>query len=206
MTNVSHPPQTVGSNLTCCQIPSHHQSLSIAHSDCITEWYRDSVLLRIEDLFNIKMPCYQDKSVLWPSYLYIGNSYYRGDGFMRKTFSEHFRFLTTMLHVVQGCIQNFTSITSLRQWGQRICDLLEHGPIWWAPWRLKSPASRLFAQPFVQAQINENIKAPCHWPLWGNSPVTCEFHAQMASNAENVSIWWRHHDNGCECSQMALTP
>ena len=28
----------------------------------------------------------------------------------------------------------------------------------------------------------------------GNSSVTGEFHAQRASNAENVSIWWRHHD------------
>ena len=27
----------------------------------------------------------------------------------------------------------------------------------------------------------------------GNSPVTDEFPAQMARNAENVSIWWRHH-------------
>ena len=27
----------------------------------------------------------------------------------------------------------------------------------------------------------------------GNSPTTGEFPAQMASNAENVSIWWRHH-------------
>ena len=27
----------------------------------------------------------------------------------------------------------------------------------------------------------------------GNSPVTGEFPAQKASNAENVSIWWRHH-------------
>ena len=27
----------------------------------------------------------------------------------------------------------------------------------------------------------------------GNSPGTGEFTAQMASNAENVSIWWRHH-------------
>ena len=26
-----------------------------------------------------------------------------------------------------------------------------------------------------------------------NSPVTCEFPAQRASEAENVSIWWRHH-------------
>ena len=29
-----------------------------------------------------------------------------------------------------------------------------------------------------------------------NSPVTGEFPAQMASNAKNVSIWWRHHDSG----------
>ena len=27
----------------------------------------------------------------------------------------------------------------------------------------------------------------------GNSPMTGEFPAQRASNAENVSIWWRHH-------------
>ena len=27
----------------------------------------------------------------------------------------------------------------------------------------------------------------------GNSPMTGEFPAQMASNASNVSIWWRHH-------------
>ena len=28
----------------------------------------------------------------------------------------------------------------------------------------------------------------------GNSPEAGELPAQMASNAENVSIWWRHHD------------
>ena len=28
----------------------------------------------------------------------------------------------------------------------------------------------------------------------GNSPVTGEFPAQMASNAENISIWWRNHE------------
>ena len=28
----------------------------------------------------------------------------------------------------------------------------------------------------------------------GNSPVTGEFPAQMASNKEKCSIWWRHHD------------
>ena len=36
----------------------------------------------------------------------------------------------------------------------------------------------------------------------GNRPVTGEFPAQMASNAENEndSIWWRHHD------EQALKP
>ena len=34
----------------------------------------------------------------------------------------------------------------------------------------------------------------------GNSPVTGEFPAQMATNAENISIWWRHHEHGaCWC-------
>ena len=28
----------------------------------------------------------------------------------------------------------------------------------------------------------------------GNSPGTGEFPAQMTSNAENVPLWWRHHD------------
>ena len=32
----------------------------------------------------------------------------------------------------------------------------------------------------------------------GNSPGTGEFPAQMASNADNVSIWWRHHENQLE--------
>ena len=37
----------------------------------------------------------------------------------------------------------------------------------WAHWRHKSPSSRCVTQPFVQAHIEEYIKAPCHWPLWG---------------------------------------
>ena len=37
-----------------------------------------------------------------------------------------------------------------------------------------------------------------------NSPETGEFPAQMASNAENVSIWWRHHGvNGLVPTQLA---
>ena len=52
----------------------------------------------------------------------------------------------------------------------------------------------LFTQPFIQAQIKENIKVPRHWPLWGE--IT-----------ENVFIWWRYHDTS-ESSPMdqALNP
>ena len=58
---------------------------------------------------------------------------------------------------------------------------------------LASPVSRLFTQPFTQTQIKENIKAPRHWPSCWEFTGTGEFPAQMASNAENVSISWRHH-------------
>ena len=37
-------------------------------------------------------------------------------------------------------------------------------------------------------------QTPRHWPLCGEFTGTGEFPAQRASNAENVPIWWRHHD------------
>ena len=51
----------------------------------------------------------------------------------------------------------------------------------------------LFAQPFVWAQIKKNIKALRHWPLWGEFTGARWIPSQRGSNAENVSIWWRHH-------------
>ena len=57
-------------------------------------------------------------------------------------------------------------------------------------------ASRLFIQKFVQAQINENIKAPRHWPLWRESIGDRWIPLPKASSAENVSIWWRHQVSG----------
>ena len=58
----------------------------------------------------------------------------------------------------------------------------------------------VYSTVFCQAQIKENIKAPIHWPLCGPGPG--EFPEQRASNAENVSIWWRHHvaDNPGQCT------
>ena len=74
-----------------------------------------------------------------------------------------------------------------------------HSDVIMVRWHLKSPASRLFTQPFVDAQIIENIKALPHWPLWGEFtgdrwiPPPPPPPPTKASDAENVSIWWRHH-------------
>ena len=43
------------------------------------------------------------------------------------------------------------------------------------------------------AQIKETSKLRVTDLCEGNSLGTGEFPAQRASNAENVSIWWRHH-------------
>ena len=40
----------------------------------------------------------------------------------------------------------------------------------------------------------------------GNSPVTGEFPAQRASNAENVSIWWRRHVDRPTSSYWLIMP
>ena len=45
----------------------------------------------------------------------------------------------------------------------------------------------------IRAQIKENIKAPRHWPLCGEFTRNRWIPAQMASDADNVSFWWRHH-------------
>ena len=39
----------------------------------------------------------------------------------------------------------------------------------------------------------------------GNSPMTVEFPAQRASDAENVSIWWRHHKINYNKNGVAVT-
>ena len=58
------------------------------------------------------------------------------------------------------------TLTQLASRYSRPCTVCITMTLWWARWRLKSPASRLFTQPFIQTQIKENIKAPHHWPLF----------------------------------------
>ena len=63
------------------------------------------------------------------------------------------------MRVWSGCLERSIN----RKFSPRIITMTS----WWERWHLKSPASRLFTQPFIQAQIKEKIKAQRHWPLWG---------------------------------------
>ena len=54
---------------------------------------------------------------------------------------------------------------------------------------------------FFRRRSKEISKVRATGLFTGNSPVTGEFPAQMSSNAENVSIWWRHNVR-CICRGM----
>ena len=49
----------------------------------------------------------------------------------------------------------------------------------------------------------ETLKLPVTWLCVGNSLVTGEVPTQMASSAENFSIWWRHHAQPWICWMIA---
>ena len=112
---------------------------------------------------------------------------------------------TSKLRVPGALCEGNSSVTGALRWRLNGRD-----------YRLKSPASPLFTQPFIQTQIKDNIKAPRHRAfVWGihrgpvNSPhkwpvtrkmfpfddVIMEFPAQRASNAKKAFIWWRHREN-----------
>ena len=51
----------------------------------------------------------------------------------------------------------------------------------------------VFSTVYLDADKKKTSKLRVTGLCAGNSPGTGEFPAQMASNAENVYIWWRHH-------------
>ena len=58
----------------------------------------------------------------------------------------------------------------------------------WARWLLYCLLNHLFRR-----RSKKTSKLRVTGLCAGNSPVTGEFPTQRASNAENVSFWWRHH-------------
>ena len=80
-----------------------------------------------------------------------------------------------------------------------------HRPIWYrkallhySDVRMNAMASQITGVSIDYSTVcsgadQENLKATRHWPLWGEYTGDREFPTQRASNAENVSIWWRRH-------------
>ena len=58
---------------------------------------------------------------------------------------------------------------------------------------MRTMASPSFTQLLFQTQMKGKPKLRITGLCAGNSPVTGEFPAQKACNAENISFWWRHH-------------
>ena len=65
----------------------------------------------------------------------------------------------------------------------------------WPSWRLKSPALNYLCNRLFKLTSKKTSKPALLALCEGNSPVTSEFPSHRASNAENVSIWWRHNDH-----------
>ena len=67
-------------------------------------------------------------------------------------------------------------------------------------WRLECLFKRLFRR-----RSKKTSKLCIAGPCAGNSPVTGEFPAQRASNAENVFIWWCHHGMWISNTEISFT-
>ena len=66
----------------------------------------------------------------------------------------------------------------------------------WARWGLNHPCLDCFLNCLFRLWSKKTSNLRVTGLCEGNSPVTGEFPTQRASNAENVSIWWRHHQKG----------
>ena len=64
----------------------------------------------------------------------------------------------------------------------------------WPSWRLKSPAMNFLCNRLFKLISKKTSKPALLILCEGNSPVTGEFPSQRTSDAENVSIWWRHNE------------
>ena len=93
--------------------------------------------------------------------------------------------------MISGCLSSLAVLSNMYtkyvaeslQWHHNGCDGVSNN----------EPDDCLHNRLF-RRRSNKTFKLRATGLCVGNSPVTGEFTAQMASNAENVSIWWRHHD------------
>ena len=72
--------------------------------------------------------------------------------------------------------------------------LFHNSDVTWASWHLKSPATQLFVQQIVLANMNESINTQHYWLFYERNPlVTIGFPSQRVSNSESVTMLCHHH-------------
>ena len=122
--------------------------------DCVRNYNWD-VILRVtktSDHWSMAICCGVSRSRIWYyTELKLKMMYISALALLKK------QIISKWLNRYPTCILSFNQITEF--------DILVNITLTslWARWRLGSPASRLFTQAFIQAHINENVKAPCHW-------------------------------------------
>ena len=99
-----------------------------------------------------------------------------------RTSSTFFYFYTCQPQCSDPDIFRFYSVLSW-QWCHNERDGISNGR------RLDCLLNRLF-----RCRSKKTSKLRVTGLCEGNSLVTGEFPTQRTSNAENISIWWRHHD------------
>ena len=140
----------------------------------------------------------------WPTVIlvYVPQYLYTPDPIHQSLTAGVNSSLRACCHV--GCWVEFHPASLSEGWQQ--CDPLQ--------WRHNGRDSVLNHQPhdcllnrLFRRRSKKTSKLRVTGLCAGNSPATGEFPSQMASNAENVSIWWRHHAQYCtlmshECQEV----
>ena len=129
--------------------------------------------------------------------------------FLTKNLSKAYNTIHRELMLTQACF--LCSMTEREHIGDILWMVI---PIYSLRWRDNGRNSVSNHQPhdcLLNRLFRRRSKKTSKLSVTGlcarNSPRTGEFPARMASNAENVSIWWRHHVyemkwNMCMCQHL----
>ena len=92
-------------------------------------------------------------------------------------------------------VEKWQKIQTLLQWRHNGRDCVSY----------HQPYDCLLTQPFIQAQIKENIKAPRHWPLCGEFTGDRWIPRTNGQQWGKFSIGWRHHDFYVSSHKFSMT-
>ena len=153
----------------------------------VAYWY--FVVVSLNKLFNKQLNCWWFEKQWWSSCTWFVPSYFL---FFTSQFYPYPSGLQGVIwHLLNPCCVIHPMLLTLEQCYDALSALL---------WCHNGHDGISYHQPYhcllnhiFWRRSKKTSKLRVTGLCAGNSPVTGEFPAQMASNVENVSIWWRHH-------------